>query len=371
MSQINPRQQKGLTIAQLQGMVIRIDENTYKVKSQSSNNQYDVISTEAGWSCSCPDFVYNKQKCKHAFGVEISLTLRKTVEVKRIEPIINTTNCIYCKCANIVRDGLRHNKYGDIQKYNCKDCSKYFTINVGFERMKSSPQIITSALQLYFTGESLRNTQKFLRLQGVSVNHNTIYRWIRKYVSLMEEYLGQIKPNVGDTWRADELWLKVKGNMKYLFALMDDETRFWIAQEVGDTKYKHDAGNLFRKGKEAIGRVPATLITDGLVSYHEAYKKEFFTIKTPRVQHINTVKISGNMNNNKMERFNGELRDREKVMRGLKKKDTPILTGYQIYHNYVRPHEGLNSKTPAEKCGIIIEGKDKWKTLIENAAKQI
>ena len=115
--------------------------------------------------------------------------------------------------------------------------------------------------------------------------------------------------------------------------------------------------------------VPATLITDGLVSYHEAYKKEFFTIKTPRVEHINTVKISGNMNNNKMERFNGELRDREKVMRGLKKKDTPILTGYQIYHNYVRPHEGLNNKTPAEKCGIMIKGRDKWKTLIENATK--
>jgi len=38
------------------------------------------------------------------------------------------------------------------------------------------------------------------------------------------------------------------------------------------------------------------------------------------------------MNNNKMERFNGEVRDREKVMRGLKRKDTTILTGYQIYH---------------------------------------
>jgi len=33
------------------------------------------------------------------------------------------------------------------------------------------------------------------------------------------------------------------------------------------------------------------------------------------------------MNNKKMERFNGEVRDREKVMRGLKKKDTPILKG--------------------------------------------
>jgi hypothetical protein len=47
-----------------------------------------------------------------------------------------------------------------------------------------------------------------------------------------------------------------------------------------------------------------------------------------------------------MERMNGEVRDREKVMRGLKKSDTPILAGYQIYHNYIRPHEALQGKTP-------------------------
>lgn len=33
-------------------------------------------------------------------------------------------------------------------------------------------------------------------------------------------------------------------------------------------------------------------------------------------------------------RLNGEVRDREKVMRGLKKSDTTILTGYQLFHNY-------------------------------------
>jgi transposase InsO family protein len=49
-----------------------------------------------------------------------------------------------------------------------------------------------------------------------------------------------------------------------------------------------------------------------------------------------------------MERLNGEVRDREKVMRGLKKADTMILPGYQIYHNYFRPHEALKGKTPAE-----------------------
>jgi putative transposase len=76
------------------------------------------------------------------------------------------------------------------------------------------------------------------------------------------------------------------------------------------------------------------------------------------------------MNNNKIERLNCEIRDREKVMRRLKKKDTSILKGYQIFHNYLRPHEGLEGKTPAEVCGIKIEEKNKWLTLIQNASQQ-
>jgi len=75
------------------------------------------------------------------------------------------------------------------------------------------------------------------------------------------------------------------------------------------------------------------------------------------------------MNNNKMERFNGEIRDREKTMRGLKKDDTPILKGYQLFHNFLRPHEGLEGKTPAEACGIQVKGKNKWLTLIQNASR--
>ncbi|WXG43070.1 MAG: DDE-type integrase/transposase/recombinase [Promethearchaeati archaeon SRVP18_Atabeyarchaeia-1] len=241
-------------------------------------------------------------------------------------------------------------------------------MNIGFEKMKHNPQAVTSAMQLYFSGESLRNTQKSLKPLGVEVSHKTVYLWIRKYITLMQDYVEKLKPNVSDTWRADELYVKIKGDMKYVFALMDDETRFWIAQEVAETKYRHDAGNLFHKGKELMGKKPLTLITDGLQAYHIAYKEEFWTSKGPRTEHIQHITIRGDRNNNKMERMNGEVRDREKVMRGLKKKDTPILKGYQIFHNHVRPRIALDGKTPADACGISVKGHNKWITLIQNAS---
>ena len=190
------RQQAGLVIANISGAIKRINESEYIVKSQNGNGDYEIHSTDLGWVCSCPDHKFRGVKCKHIFAVEISFALRKEVEVARIAPITTTTTCIYCDSSNIVKDGLRHNKYGNIQKYECRDCKHYFTINLGFEKMKSSPQTITSALQLYFTGESLRNVQKFFRLQGLRINHNTIYKWIKKYVVLMAQYLERITPNV-------------------------------------------------------------------------------------------------------------------------------------------------------------------------------
>jgi transposase-like protein len=188
----------------------------------------------------------------------------------------------------------------------------------------------------------------------------------------MEKYLDKITPQVSDTWRADELFLKVKGNMKYLYALMDDQTRFWIAQEVADTKFTADLRPLFQLGKQVAEKSPKTLITDGAPNFHEAYLKEFYTKRLEtRTEHIREIRMSGKVHNNKMERMNGELRDRERVMRTLEKTDTPILSGMQIYHNYVRPHEALNGKTPAEAAGIKIKGENKWLTIIQNSRKSL
>jgi hypothetical protein len=123
-------------------------------------------------------------------------------------------------------------------------------------------------------------------------------------------------------------------------------------------------------GKKIAGKQPRTLITDGAPNFHEAYEEEFWTAKKENcTEHIREIALDGVRHNNKMERMNGELRQREKVMRTLEKPDTAILTGMQIYHNYIRPHEALEGKTPAEKAGITVEGENKWLTLIQNGSR--
>lgn len=134
---------------------------------------------------------------------------------------------------------------------------------------------------------------------------------------------------------------------------------------MAEKKDKHDARKLFIQARRLMGKQPKNFITDGLPTYSVASKQIF-----PNATHTRHITLRGDHNNNKMERMNGEIRDREKTMRGLKTKDTAILQGYQLFHNYFRPHEALNGKTPSEACGITIEGQNKWKTLIQNASKQ-
>ena len=209
------REERGQAIVNLSNQIERADDCIYTVKSQSHEGEYTVFKVNGEWNCECPDNKYRHVKCKHIFAVEFSSQIRKEVQINRVIQEVNVSNCQFCGSSQIVKAGTRHTKNGNIQKYLCRSCGHYFTINLGFERMRATPQIITSAMQLYFTGESLRNVQKFLKLQGVTVSHVAILKWIKKYVRLMNDYVEKMKPNVSDTWRADELYIKVKGDMKY------------------------------------------------------------------------------------------------------------------------------------------------------------
>ncbi len=55
---------------------------------------------------------------------------------------------------------------------------------------------------------------------------------------------------------------------------MDDEIRFWIAQQVAETKNTADITPLFKEGKKVAGTRPNILISDGAPNFKTAFNKE-------------------------------------------------------------------------------------------------
>ncbi len=89
-----------------------------------------------------------------------------------------------------------------------------------------------------------------------------------------------------------------------------------------------DVRPLFKKSQEIAGKKPKMLLSDGAKNFMQAHKKEWYIrYKEEQTQHIIHIHFKNDRNTNKMERPNGEIRDREKVMRSLKTDDSPIIKG--------------------------------------------
>ena len=53
----------------------------------------------------------------------------------------------------------------------------------------------------------------------------------------------------------------------------------------------------------------------------------------------------------------------------VSKRWTPqIINGMRNYYNFTKKHGGIGGKTPSEVAEIKVDGKNKWKTIIQNAS---
>jgi transposase-like protein len=233
--------------------------------------------------------------------------------------------------------------------------------------MRANPHAITVALDLYFKGVSLRKIVDHLRqFERVNVSFVAVYKWIQKYVALMRDYVDTLHPELSRVYHADETKVNIRGQWVWLWHLMDGDTRFLLANHVSQGRTVADAREAFREAKAVAKTDARVVLTDGLESYKQAAQKEF-----PNAVHVSDVGLQGPLNNNRMERYRGTLKERTKVMRGIKKADSATLDGQRIYYNHIRPHQGLKGKTPAEAAGINLDlGENKWESLIRMTGRR-
>ena len=369
---MNARQARAKQIMETKGHCSQINANTFSVRSQTNpEKRYAVRETAGGLACECPDNRFRRADCKH---IKIVLDILKNNKCRknntfRIMERSQLKLCKFCDSGRLKKSGMRKTTKGTVQRYACLDCKKRFTANFGFERMRYDPRTITQAIQMYYQGMSVRDIADNFEMLGIDVNYSSVYDWVAKYSRIVSDYLENVVPRTGGRTmvRADEIWIKVKGKQKYLFASMEDDTRYWLASDMAHTKFQHNADKLLELTKSKIGKTPAHFVTDGLPAYMKSSKKVFGK-KINHIRHIHIAEKRDHDNNNKMERLNGEIRDREKVFRGLKKFDTPLIDGMKAYYNYAKKHGSLNGRTPAEEALIEVDGKNKWITLIQNAS---
>src|SRR4030067_917448 len=92
----------------------------------------------------------------------------------------------------------------------------------------------------------------------------------------------------------------------------------------------------------------------------EIYTMEckYYTMRRDtRPELVQRVGINARKTNNIVERLHGTLKDRTRPMRGLKDFESTksILEGYTVHYNFVRPHQTLKGKTPAQASEITMK----------------
>jgi len=188
----------------------------------------------------------------------------------------------------------------------------------------------------------------------------------------------------------DEKYVKVKKEFCYDLNAIDSWTKFVLAHkfvdernnkkcteflsEIKENCYLQILERYFsEKHKKVKERFLIEFVCDGFENYKNAFNKLFYRVcKLKFGFPIAYKKFGLEHNNNPIERYNGKIKDRIKIIRrGFGSIDgaEAFLDLQRIMHNFVNPHQSLE-KTPAEKAEISLPlGKKKLLNLIRFLAK--
>lgn len=277
----------------------------------------------------------------------------------------NPIICKYCQSTNVRKYGFVEG----IQTYFCNDCRRKFRSDDRLFRMKTPYIQVASALDDYYKGNSINEIRDSLNVHYNNLpSSKTVYGWIVKYTDDVSKRFRDYHPEVGNVWIADETVLEVDGKNVWMYDIIDEKTRFLLATRITTARTTQDARFLMEQAEKRAGKKPRLVITDKQNSYLDGIELAYGA----DTEHVQSSPFASTDDTQRIERFHGTLKERTKVMRGLKSIESAIqfIDGYLAYYNYMRPHESLAGRTPAETAGIDYTVKS-WADVIRTASPQI
>lgn len=268
--------------------------------------------------------------------------------------------CKHCGSTNIVKIGLQ----SGTQRYLCHACGRKFKADDSPFHMSTPAPDIAGALNMYYTGSSITDIRTHIRQQtGYYPSKSVVFGWVQKYTGSAASHFAKVKPKVGDKWIADETMIDLdKGIKVWFWDIIDAKTRFLLASRVSLTRTIPDAKQLVQDAVKRAGKPPKVIITDKMKSYPDG----IFTALGGYAEHWQGSPFTiASESTSKVERFHETLKERTKVMKAFRDIDTltEFAKGFLTYYNFLKPHEALNGKTPAERAKLRYDVKT-WADVV-------
>jgi len=256
-------------------------------------------------------------------------------------------NCKFCNSPRTMKYGFK----AGTQYYKCNDCHRKFAGRDSPEGMRFSTATIGEAMGLFYDGLSLADISRHLvATEGIYVDPSTVWRWIIRYSKEAERILSQVKIKTSWQWVIDETMVKVAGDNVWLWDVIDFRSRFLLATHLTMTRTMRSAIAVLSEAKSRSLNIPKRIVSDGMKAYPDAIEQVFGADS----EHIVSKGLTAEINTNVVERFQGTVKERTKVMRGLKTMESAkiISEGFIVHYNFLRPHMTLKGKTPAMAVGL-------------------
>jgi putative transposase len=179
---------------------------------------------------------------------------------------------------------------------------------------------------------NLRDVEFILAERGITVAHESVRRWCLKFGQNSASRLRRRRPRPGDTWHLDEVFLRIGGQLHYLWRAVDGHGVV-LDILVQDRRSATAAKRFFKRLLSGLKNKPQRLVTNGLRSYAVA-KREVL----PEVRHRTSRYL-----NNRAENSHRPTRRREAQMQLFKSAEQAqrFLSAYAFIYRQFRPHRHM------------------------------
>jgi putative transposase len=270
-------------------------------------------------------------------------------------------SCKLCGSKQVVKFG----HYRGIQRWWCKECRHKFADNDAIPKMKTPARQVASALNMYFEGIRLNRIPGLLSQQyGIYVSGTSVYNWVFHFSRAVSCAAQKSDIKVGNAWTILETTVRndIKDTRLTLIDVLDMDTQFLLASGLSDYRNQYDIKMLIEAARDRARKIPREIITSGWPGYQHGIELALGA----EARNIRIAPFDIKTDSEKIKRWYLALNDRDRIIRGLKKKHTIQLVadGWSVHYNFIKRRPALNGRTPGEIAGSAF-GYHTWNEIID------